>query len=100
MNIKKNILSFFPLASLDFTQLDKSPENPVEVSCVFGVMKIFINAKTKLLIDSDVIFGKIDNPYNDDEWDSIKTAPIKLNLKANAVFGNIKIIRTTHHNQN
>jgi len=84
----------FSSASLDFTQIDKSPEYPIVVSCVFGEMKLFINPKTKILIDSDVIFGKIDNPYEiNEDWDSIKAAPIKLTLKANAVFGNIKIIR-------
>jgi len=53
-------------------------------------MKIIINQQTKLIIDSDVVFGSISNPDENTVSDSNQ---IILKMKADAVFGNIKIVR-------
>jgi hypothetical protein len=80
----------FSSAMLDLTKIDKPAENRIKVSCVFGSMKIIINRQTKLIIDSDVVFGSIANPDENSVSDSNQ---IELHMKAEAVFGSIKIVR-------
>ena len=80
----------FSSTVLDLTKFAKSNEGMIKVSCVFGNMKIIINQQTKLIIDSDVVFGSISNPDENTVSDSNQ---IILKMKADAVFGNIKIVR-------
>jgi predicted membrane protein len=82
--------AIFSSAVLDLTKLEASTDARIKVSCVFGNMKIIINKQTKLNIDSDVVFGSISNPEESTLSDSNQ---IMLKMKADAVFGNIKIIR-------
>jgi hypothetical protein len=80
----------FSSTILDLSKLDKSTDRKIKVSCVFGNMKIILNQQTKLIIDSDVVFGNISNPDENTVSDSNQ---IVLKMKADVVFGNIKIIR-------
>ena len=80
----------FSSSVLDLTKLEKSTDQKIKVSCVFGNMKIIINQQTKLIIDSDVVFGTISNP---DEGNMSDSNQIILKMKADAVFGSIKIVR-------
>ena len=82
--------SVFSSTVLNITKLDSAQDNKIKVTCVFGNMKIIINKQTKLIIDSDVVFGSISNPNDNTESDSNQ---IVLKMKAEAVFGNIKIVR-------
>lgn len=82
--------SVFSSTVLNITKLDSVQDNKIKVTCVFGNMKIIINKQTKLIIDSDVVFGSISNPNDSQESDSNQ---IVLKMKAEAVFGNIKIVR-------
>jgi hypothetical protein len=80
----------FASSVLDLTKISQSNDNRIKVSCVFGNMKIIINQQTKLIIDTDVVFGSISNPDENTVADSNQ---ILLKMKAEAVFGNIKIVR-------
>lgn len=80
----------FSSTVLDLTKLEPSNNPRIKVSCVFGSMKIIINKQTKLIIDSDVVFGSISNPDENTVSDSNQ---IILKMKADAVFGSIKIVR-------
>ena len=80
----------FSSTVLDLTKLEPSNNPKIKVSCVFGNMKIIINKQTKLIIDSDVVFGNISNPDENTLSDSNQ---IILKMKADAVFGSIKIVR-------
>jgi hypothetical protein len=80
----------FSSTVLDLTKLEPSDNPKIKVSCVFGNMKIIINQHTKLILDSDVVFGNISNPDDNSVADSNQ---IILKMKADAVFGNIKIVR-------
>jgi predicted membrane protein len=80
----------FSSSVLDLSNIPQSNENRIKVSCVFGSIKIIINQKTKLIIDSDVVFGSISNPDENTVSDSNQ---IIIKMKAEAVFGSIKIVR-------
>jgi hypothetical protein len=80
----------FSSAVLDLTKLEATKDGRIKVSCVFGNMKIIINQQTKLIIDSDVVFGSISNPDENSITDSNQ---VILKMKADAVFGSIKIVR-------
>jgi hypothetical protein len=80
----------FSSAVLDLTKLEASIDHRIKVSCVFGNIKIVINPQTKLIIDSDVVFGSISNPDENKVADSNQ---IILKMKADAVFGSIRIVR-------
>jgi hypothetical protein len=80
----------FSSAVLDLTKVEASNDARIKVSCVFGNMKIIINQRTKLIIDSDVVFGSISNP---DEKTVADSNQIILKMKADAVFSNIRIVR-------
>lgn len=82
--------SIFSSSVLDLTKIETTNDKKIKVSCVFGNMKIIINQQTKLIIDSDVVFGSISNP---DENTANDSNQVILKLKADAVFGNIKIVR-------
>lgn len=80
----------FSSTILDLTKIKASDDARIKVSCVFGDMKILINQQTKLIIDSDVVFGSISNPDENTVADSNQ---ISLKIKADAVFGSIRFIR-------
>jgi predicted membrane protein len=85
--------SVFSSAVLDFTKIDKSTDYKIKVNSVFGDLKILVNNRTKVVLESDVVFGNISNPNEFQNMDSLDSNQIVLKLKASAVFGSIKIIR-------
>ena len=80
----------FSSTVLDLTKIEPSKDSRIKVSCVFGNMKIIVNQQTKVIIESDVVFGSISNPDENSVADSNQ---IILKMKADAVFGSIKIVR-------
>jgi hypothetical protein len=85
----------FSSSVLDFTKIDTSTEHKIKLNCVFGDMKILVNPRTKVILESDVVFGNVSNP-EETQYSPEGIADsnqIVLKLKTSAVFGTIKIIR-------
>ncbi|MFO8054658.1 MAG: hypothetical protein R6U19_05780 [Bacteroidales bacterium] len=90
----------FGEGELDLRGIELEKDTEVSVSCVFGEMVVMLDAETNYIIRSTAVFGSVlspDNKGNPGFGSSISKSQgfneqiPKLVLKADAVFGSIKI---------
>lgn len=91
--------ALFGSGSLDLSDLDLSQQNVrLKLDSIFGELKVTIPKAMPIIINSNSVFAEIRLPKKNlnafgtfsFESDEAKTAPYKLTIDANAVFGSIK----------
>jgi len=97
---KNDYQAIFGSADLDLSQVDLSQQDvKINLGAVFGHLTVLVDPGTPLVVKANSAFGKVRLPSKDRinfgeytyESQNSKTAPHKLILEANAVFGDLEI---------
>lgn len=96
LNKEYNII--FSNGIIDLSDVTLDTTKKVELNCVFGKGKIYIDRETPVMIKSNAAFGKLSTPdgfnvhFGDHEFSSeIKPGENYLYIDANSVFGKLDI---------
>jgi len=92
--------SVFGSQQIDFTMVSRTPGTyRIECNTVFGSCEIIIPNDVEVSIEKNAVFASVKTPgggnthFGEGNYSSGNSAPTRLEIEANAVFGSIEIHR-------